>query len=161
MGNIALGELIQREVGIEVIVHVTCRDRNLIGLQSDLMGASLLGIRSILAVTGDPASMGEQAGASSVFDLNSFGLISPAARPERGLNGTGNPIDRGTGFTIGAAFNPNVRNMETQVARLEKKIANGAQFVQTQPLFDLERLDTMLQLTGDFGIPILPGFCPW
>jgi homocysteine S-methyltransferase len=70
IGNIALAELIQREVGIEVIVHITCRDRNLIGLQSDLMGASLLGIRSILAITGDPASMGEQSGASSVFDLN-------------------------------------------------------------------------------------------
>ncbi|MDD2337414.1 MAG: bifunctional homocysteine S-methyltransferase/methylenetetrahydrofolate reductase [Geobacteraceae bacterium] len=160
MGNIALGELIQREVGIEVIVHVTCRDRNLIGLQSELMGASLLGIRSILAVTGDPASMGEQSGASSVFDLNSLGLIALLRDLNSGLNGTGNSIDRGTGFTIGAAFNPNVRNMESQVARLEKKIANGALFVQTQPLFDLEKLDTMLQLTSKLSIPILPGILP-
>jgi homocysteine S-methyltransferase len=160
MGNIALGELIQREVGIEVIVHVTCRDRNLIGLQSELMGASLLGIRSILAVTGDPASMGEQSGASSVFDLNSLGLIALLRGLNTGLNGAGNSIDRGTGFTIGAAFNPNVRNMEAQVARLEKKIANGAQFVQTQPLFDLEKLDTMLQLTSRLSLPILPGILP-
>ena len=160
MGNIALAELIQREVGIEVIVHVTCRDRNLIGLQSELMGASLLGIRSILAVTGDPASMGEQSGASSVFDLNSFGLIALLRGLNSGLNGAGNSIDRGTGFTIGAAFNPNVRNMEAQVARLEKKIANGAQFVQTQPLFDLEKLDTMLQLTKRLPLPILPGILP-
>lgn len=160
MGNIALGELIQREVGIEVIVHVTCRDRNLIGLQSELMGASLLGIRTILAVTGDPASMGEQSGASSVFDLNSLGLIALLSGLNTGLNGAGNSIDRGTGFTIGAAFNPNVRNMEAQVARLEKKIANGAQFVQTQPLFDLEKLDMMLQLTSSLPLPILPGILP-
>jgi len=160
MGNIALGELIQREVEIEVIIHVTCRDRNLIGLQSELLGASLLGIRSILAVTGDPASMGEQSGASSVFDLNSLGLIALLRDLNAGLNGAGNSIDRGTGFTIGAAFNPNVRNMESQVARLKKKIANGARFVQTQPLFDLERLDTMLRLTSDLNVPILPGILP-
>ncbi len=160
VGNIALADLIQREVGIEVIVHITCRDRNLIGLQSDLMGASLLGIRSILAVTGDPAGMGEQSGASSVFDLNSIGLIGLLRDLNNGLNGAGNPIDRGAGFTIGAAFNPNVRNMEAQVARLEKKIANGAVFVQTQPLFEPERLETMLSLTEDLGIPVLPGILP-
>lgn len=160
MGNIALAELVQREVGSEVIVHITCRDRNLIGLQSDLMGASLLGIRSILAVTGDPAGMGGEPGASSVFDLNSIGLIGLLRDLNAGLNGAGNPIDRGTGFTIGAAFNPNVQKMEVQVARLEKKVAAGARFVQTQPLFDLERLDTMLGLTKGIGIPILPGILP-
>jgi len=160
VGNIALADLIQREAGIEVIVHITCRDRNLIGLQSDLMGASLLGIRSILAVTGDPASMGEQSGASSVFDLNSVGLIGLLRDLNAGLNCAGNPIDRGTGFTIGAAFNPNVQNIEAQVARLRKKIANGAMFVQTQPLFDPLRLETMLAMTKDLGIPILPGILP-
>jgi homocysteine S-methyltransferase len=160
VGNIALAELIQREAGIEVIVHITCRDRNLIGLQSDLMGASLLGIRSILAVTGDPASMGEQSGASSVFDLNSVGLIGLLRDLNAGLNCAGNPIDRGTGFTIGAAFNPNVQNIEAQVARLRKKIANGAMFVQTQPLFDPLKLETMLAMTKDLGIPILPGILP-
>lgn len=160
LGNIALAELVQREVGIEVIVHITCRDRNLIGLQSELMGASLLGIRSILAVTGDPAAMGGESGASSVFDLNSIGLIGLLRDLNAGLNGSGNPIDRGTGFTIGAAFNPNVQKMEVQLARLEKKVAAGAQFVQTQPLFDLERLETMLGLTEGVGIPILPGILP-
>jgi homocysteine S-methyltransferase len=160
MGNIALAELIQREVGIEVIVHITCRDRNLIGLQSDLMGASLLGIRSVLAVTGDPASMGEQSGASSVFDLNSVGLIELLRDLNAGLNGAGASIDRGTGFTIGAAFNPNARNMENQVSRLARKIDGGAMFVQTQPLFDPERLRTMLRLTAGLSIPILPGILP-
>ncbi len=160
LGNIALASLIQREVGMEVIVHVTCRDRNLIGMQSDLMGASLLGIRSILAVTGDPASIGEQAGSTSVFDLNSFSLIKLLRDLNLGMNGLGNPIDRGAGFTIGAAFNPNTARMEAQVARLEKKIANGAQFVQTQPIYDLDILDEMLERTRHLDIPILPGILP-
>lgn len=160
MGNLALASLIRREVGIEVIAHITCRDRNLLGLQSDLMGASLLGVTSILAVTGDPANMGEDAGASSVFDLNSFTLIKLLNELNRGVNALGNPIGAGTGFTVGAAFNPNVQKMEVQVGRLVRKVDNGAQFAQTQPIYDLNRLDEMLELTAGIGIPILPGVLP-
>lgn len=160
MGNIALASLIQREVGIEVIVHVTCRDRNLIGLQSELMGASLLGIRSILAVTGDPASIGEHAESTSVFDLNSFGLIKLLADLNRGFNAAGNTVGAGANYTIGAAFNPNVKSMEGQVRRLERKVENGARFAQTQPLFDVNRLEEMLERTAHLGIPILPGILP-
>jgi homocysteine S-methyltransferase len=160
MGNIALGSRIQREVGIEVIVHITCRDRNLLGLQSELLGASLLGIRSILAVTGDPARLGDQAGASSVFDLNSFGLIKLLSDLNNGVNGQGNPIGGSTGFTIGCAFNPNTPKMEAQVARLAKKAAFGARFAQTQPLYDVARLDEMLELTSHLALPILPGILP-
>ena len=160
LGNIALASLIQREVGIEVIVHVTCRDRNLLGLQSDLMGASLLGIRSILAVTGDPARLGDQAAASSVFDLNSFTLIKLLSDLNRGVNALGHPIDHGTGFTIGAAFNPNSPRMEVQAARLAKKVGNGAAFAQTQPLYDTERVMAMLEATSGLSIPLLPGIMP-
>jgi methionine synthase / methylenetetrahydrofolate reductase(NADPH) len=160
MGNIALAALIQREVGIEVIAHITCRDRNLIGLQSDLMGASLLGVTSILAVTGDPASLGEDAGASSVFDLNSFTLIKLLKDLNHGVNAMGNSIGGGTGFTIGAAFNPNVPKMEGQVARLAKKVTNGACFAQTQPMYDLGRLEQMVELTRPIDVPILPGVLP-
>ncbi|MSN24957.1 MAG: bifunctional homocysteine S-methyltransferase/methylenetetrahydrofolate reductase [Geobacter sp.] len=160
MGNIALGSIIQREVGIEVIVHVTGRDRNLIGMQSDLMGASLLGIRSILAVTGDPATMGDHAGAKSVFDLHSFTLIKLLSDMNRGVNAIGNPIGEGTGFTIGAAFNPNTRNMNVQAERLRKKIANGARFTQTQPIYDPAILFEALDSTGDCDIPFLPGIMP-
>lgn len=160
MGNIALGRLIQQEVGIEVIVHITCRDRNLLGLQSDLLGASLLGIRHILAVTGDPARIGEQAGATSVYDLNSFTLIKLLADLNAGVNALGNPLGGGAGFSIGCAFNPNGQRLEVQVARLEKKVANGARFVQTQPLYDLDRLDEMLARTAHLGVPILPGILP-
>lgn len=160
MGNIALGHRIQQEVGIETIVHITCRDRNLLGLQSDLMGASLLGIRNILAVTGDPARLGDQSGSSSVFDLNSFELIKLIADLNKGMNAIGNPIEGSTGFLIGAAFNPNSPRMEVQVERLRRKIANGATFIQTQPLYDYERVATMIGLTQDLGIPLLPGILP-
>jgi methionine synthase / methylenetetrahydrofolate reductase (NADH) len=160
MGNIALARLIQDEVGIEVIVHVTCRDRNLLGLQSDLMGASLLGIRAILAVTGDPARLGDQAGASSVFDLNSFGLIKLLSDLNAGVNALGHPIGGGTGFTIGGALNPNSPRPELQVARLAKKVAAGASFAQTQPVFGVEPLRTVLALAAPLGIPVLPGIMP-
>ncbi|QXE87198.1 bifunctional homocysteine S-methyltransferase/methylenetetrahydrofolate reductase [Geomonas nitrogeniifigens] len=160
MGNLALASLIRREVGIEVIAHVTCRDRNLIGMQSELMGASLLGVSSILAVTGDPASLGDEAGASSVFDLNSFTLIKLLSDLNSGVNALGNPIGAGTGFTVGAAFNPNTQSMEVQVRRLAKKVANGARFAQTQPIYDIVRFEDMMEQTAHLGIPILPGVLP-
>lgn len=160
MGNIALGSLIQREVGIEVIVHITGRDRNLIGMQSDLMGASLLGIRSILAVTGDPATMGDHAGATSVFDLHSLTLIKLLSDLNNGVNAVGNPIGRGAGFTIGAAFNPNTQNLAAQARRLQKKVANGARFTQSQPMYDPETLFAALEATRDCTIPFLPGVMP-
>ena len=160
MGNIALGSLIQREVGIEVIIHITGRDRNLIGMQSDLMGASLLGLRSVLAVTGDPATMGDHAGATSVFDLHSFTLIKLLTDLNRGVNAIGNPIGPGTGFTIGAAFNSNTRNTALQAQRLRKKIANGAVFAQCQPIYDPAVFFETLELTRDCRIPILPGVMP-
>ncbi|WP_136523621.1 bifunctional homocysteine S-methyltransferase/methylenetetrahydrofolate reductase [Geomonas ferrireducens] len=160
MGNLALAATIRRVVGIEVIAHVTCRDRNLIGMQSDLMGASLLGVTSILAVTGDPASLGDEAGATSVFDLNSFTLLKLLSDLNRGVNALGNPIGAGTGFTLGAAFNPNTQRMDVQVGRLEKKVANGARFVQTQPIYDIARFEEMMERTAGLGIPILPGVLP-
>ena len=160
LGNIALGSLLQREVGIETIVHITCRDRNLLGLQSELMGASLLGIRSVLAVTGDPARLGNQAEATSVFDLNSFGLVKLLADLNAGVNALGSSIGTGTGFTIGVAFNPNTPKMEGQVARLARKIAQGAQFAQTQPVFSVAVMEELLERTAGLGIPVLPGILP-
>jgi len=160
MGNIALGSIIRREVGIEVIIHVTGRDRNLIGMQSDMMGASLLGLRTILAVTGDPATMGDHAGATSVFDLHSFSLIKLLSDMNRGMNAIGNPIGSGTGFTIGAAFNPNTKNMALQAERLRKKVANGASFAQTQPVYDPALFLDALEQTRACGIPLFPGVMP-
>lgn len=160
MGNIALARIIQEAVDIEVIVHITCRDRNLLGLQSDLMGASLLGIRSILAVTGDPARLGDQTGSSSVFDLNSFGLIKLLSDMNRGLNAIGQPIGSSTGFTIGCALNPNSPKPEIQGNRFDRKIAAGAMFAQTQPVYDVERALWIADEARRTGIPVLLGIMP-
>jgi homocysteine S-methyltransferase len=160
MGNLALGKKIQDETGAEVIVHVTCRDRNLIGLHSELMGAHLLGLRNILAVTGDPVSVGGEAGATSVFDLNSVGLLQLLSALNRGESLLGTDLGACSRFLLGAAFNPNLPSMDGQLRRLEKKVAAGARFVQTQPVYSREILDTLLERTAPQGIPVLVGILP-
>ena len=160
MGNIALAHRVIQEAGIDVIVHITCRDRNLLGLQSDLMGAHLLGVRTILAVTGDPARLGDQTGSSSVFDLNSFGLIKLLTDMNSGVNAIGQPIGTGTGFTIGCALNPNSPKPEVQGERFDKKIASGAMFAQTQPVYDLSRALWTAAESARAGVPVLLGIMP-
>ncbi len=160
MGNLALGSRIQQETGVEVIVHVTGRDRNLIGLHSELMGAHLLGIRSILAVTGDPVAIGGESGATNVFDVNSVGLLKLLQALNHGATTYGADLGGRTSFLLGAAFNPNVAEMEGQLRKLEKKIAAGARFIQTQPVYDQETLERMMRLTAAFGIPVLMGILP-
>jgi homocysteine S-methyltransferase len=160
MGNIALAKRIQSEIGIETIIHVTGRDRNLIGLHSELMGAHLLGLRNVLAVTGDPVSVGGEAGSSSVFDLNSIGLLELLTALNNGHTLMGGALGEATSFQAGAAFNPNVSDMNGQLRRLKKKIAAGARFVQTQPLYSVALLDAMLDCLVDIGIPVLVGVLP-
>ncbi len=160
MGNIALARQIQEATGVEVIVHVTCRDRNLIGLHSELMGAHLLGIRNILAVTGDPVAVGGEAGATSVFDLNSISLLGLLAALNNGRNLLGNDLGGHSEFLLGAAFNPNLPNLDGQLRRLEKKVAAGARFVQTQPVYAVEVLDRLLAATAGLDIPVLVGILP-
>lgn len=160
MGNLALAAKIQAEAGIEVIAHVTCRDRNLIGLHSELMGAHLLGVRTILAVTGDPVSVGGETGATSVFDLNSVGLLELLAALNKGQNLLGTELGGQTRFLLGAAFNPNLPSMEGQLRRLEKKAAAGARFVQTQPVYSRRVLEELLTRTASLGMPILVGILP-
>ena len=160
MSSIALGSIVQNEAGITSIPHITCRDRNTIILQSELMGAWALGIRSILAVTGDPVSIGDLPEASSVFDVNSFGLIKIISDLNSGSNSLDNPIGGSTGFVIGAAFNPNSRNIDGQVKRLKRKIEAGAHFAQTQPVFEKERFKVIRDKTGELPITILPGILP-
>ncbi|MDO3378032.1 bifunctional homocysteine S-methyltransferase/methylenetetrahydrofolate reductase [Geoalkalibacter halelectricus] len=160
LGNLALAWRIQERTGVPVIAHVTCRDRNLIGLHSEMMGAHLLGIRNILAVTGDPVSLGGEAGASSVFDLNSIGLLQLLSALNEGRNLLGSDLDGRSEFLLGAAFNPNVRNLEGQIRRLEKKIAAGARFVQTQPVYSAAVLEDLLAQTAPLNIPVLVGILP-
>jgi homocysteine S-methyltransferase len=160
MGNMALAQIVQREADIPVIVHLTCRDHNLLGLQSLLLSAHIMGLHHLLALTGDPARVGDQPGATSVYDLNSFGLIELIRKFNSGVNNAGMAIGRRTHFTIGAAFNPNGGKLAAQVARLRKKFASGAHFAMTQPIYDPARFDQMLAATTDMPGPILTGLMP-
>ncbi len=160
MGNLALARQIQEETGAEVIAHITCRDRNLIGLHSELMGAHLLGVRNLLAVTGDPVAVGGEAGATSVFDLNSVGLLELISALNAGRSLLGAELAGKARFLAGAAFNPNLPAIDGQLRRLEKKVAAGARFVQTQPVYDPEILDRLLARTASLGVPVLVGILP-
>jgi methionine synthase I (cobalamin-dependent)/5,10-methylenetetrahydrofolate reductase len=160
MGNIALASLIQEQAGIEAIIHITGRDRNLIGLHSELMGAHLLGIRNVLAVTGDPVSVGGEGGASSVFDLNSIGILKLLAALNSGTTLLGADLGGATRMLAGAAFNPNVADMSGQIRRMEKKVAAGARFVETQPVYSAEVMLEMLERLAPLGIPVLVGLMP-
>ncbi len=161
MGNIGMAHLMERE-GIQTIVHVSCRDKNLIGLQSTLLEASVLGITSLLPITGDPAKVGDQPQATSVYDLNSFELIRLIKSMNEGKSYSGNPIGGATSFSIGCAFNPNVRDVDAQVRRLKKKIDAGAVFALPQPLYDIEKIglvyDRLKAGVGDF--PVFFGILP-
>lgn len=160
MGNLALASRLQDETGIEVIAHITGRDRNLLGLHSELMGAHLLGIRSVLAVTGDPVAVGAESGASNVFDLNSIGLLQLLEVLNHGRNLYGAELGGATCFLAGCAFNPNVADLSGQLRKLEKKLAAGARFVQTQPVFDPLVLERLLVATRPLKVPVLVGLMP-
>lgn len=148
MQSLVAGYLIQREVGLPAIVHLTCRDRNLIGQKSLILGAGALGVSSLLAVTGDPAPRHSgSARISSVYDTGSFGLIELIR-------------DSGIEFNIGVAFNANARNLNSEVARLRRKVELGATFVETQPVFSLDRLHEVHEATKGFGIPVFVGILP-
>ena len=160
MGNLALASRLQAETGVDVIVHITGRDRNLLGLHSELMGAHLLGLRNVLAVTGDPVATGTEAGASNVFDLNSVGLLTLLDALNHGRNLFGAHLGGTTAFLAGCAFNPNVADLSGQLRKLEKKLAAGARFVQTQPVFDPQILERLVAATGPFKVPVLLGLMP-
>ena len=160
LSNVAMARMIQKEVNIETLVHLTGRDRNLIGMQSELMGMAVEGLHNILAVTGDPPSRGKEEKVKGVFDLRSFELISLLHKLNQGQNSSGDDMKRKTSFTIGAAFNPNTQKVEIQVNRMRKKIARGAQFFQTQPIYSKEKVDQILEHTQDISAPILLGILP-
>lgn len=160
MGNLALACRIQEETGIEVIAHVTGRDRNLLGLHSELMGAHLLGLRSLLAVTGDPVAVAGETGATNVFDVNSVGLLRLLNALNKGTNLFGADLGGRTDFLVGAAFNPNVADLTGQLNKLSKKTAAGARFIQTQPVYDLAVLDRLADAVLDLDLPVLIGVMP-
>lgn len=160
MSNLALGHLVEEKAGIPVIIHLACRDRNLIGTQAELMGMHALGMHTVLALTGDPAKFGDQQGATSVYDLNSFSLIEMIKRMNQGVAFSGRAMKEGSRFTVGVAFNPNVERIDTQVRRLRRKVEAGADFVMTQPIFDWRQAKEIHEATREFEIPIFVGIMP-
>jgi len=160
MSNMALGYLAKQKSGLPMIIHLSCRDRNLIGLQSELMGMYALGMDTVLALTGDPAKFGDQPGATSVYDLNSFNLIAMIKKMNQGVAFSGRTMKQGSRFTVGVAFNPNVDRIETQVSRLRKKVQLGADFVMTQPIFDWRKARVVYDATREFNLPVFVGIMP-
>jgi len=151
---------IQQHTGIETILHYTCRDRNLLSIQSDLLGASSIGLRNILCVTGDPPKQGNYPDASAVFDVDSIGLVNIARRLNHGLDIGSNSIGASTNFTIGVAANPGVPDLENELKRLAYKVEAGAEYVITQAVFDLRLLEEFLERIKDHRIPAIAGIWP-
>ena len=160
VSNMAAAIHLRQEVGVTPLLHLACRDRNLLGLQSEIMGLGTLGFRHVLAVTGDPAKVGDHPGASSVYDVNSLGLIKLLAGMNRGVNAVGRPLKGETQFIIGCAFNPNALNFDSQVKKLETKLRAGAQYVMTQPVFDLALARQTVERLKPLGVPVFVGVMP-
>jgi homocysteine S-methyltransferase len=160
VSNLAIGAMLKERFGITPLLHLSCRDRNLLGLQSELLGMAALGMRHVLPLTGDPARFGDHPGAASVYDVNSIQLIGIARRMNEGFNHVGKSLSAVTHFVIGCTFNPNSRNLDAQLSRLERKVAAGAKFVMTQPVFDVRVLDEMVKKTDELGVPIFTGVWP-
>jgi 5,10-methylenetetrahydrofolate reductase len=152
--------LVRDATGLEINMHFTCRDRNLMGIQADLLGAHALDVRNILAMTGDPPRAGDYVNATAVFDVDAVGLLRILRRMNEGLDATGSSIGEPTAFCLGAVLNPAAREPELEVERLGQKLEAGAQWVQTQPIYDLALLDDFLRRAGSPEIPVLVGVMP-
>ena len=160
MSNQALSLLVQQEVGIEAILHYTCRDRNVLCIQSDLLGASALGMHNLICITGDPPKMGNYPDATAVFDVDAIGLVNIVHNLNRGLDIGGNPLGVGTSFVIGVGANPGVPNIDEEIKRFEYKVEAGAECAVTQPVFDLKLLETFLRRIEHCKIPVVAGIWP-
>lgn len=160
MSSIAISQIVQSTIGIECFAHLACRDRNMIGLQSELLGASAMGVKNILAVTGDPAQIGDYPYATSVYDVDSVGLIRALGQMNQGRDLVGNPIGNYTQFCIGCACNPAAYDMDREVRRLTEKAEQGADVAFSQPIFDLGTLETFLEKTRHISIHFMLGIIP-
>jgi len=160
MSNQALSLLIQREVGIDAILHYTCRDRNVLCIQSDLLGAAAVGIKNLICITGDPPKMGNYPDATAVFDVDAIGLVNIVHNLNLGLDLGRNPIGTGTGFVIGVGANPGLTDLDEEIRRFEYKVEAGAEYAVTQPVFDLRLLENFLKRIEHCRIPVIAGIWP-
>jgi len=160
MGALLSSLIIEREVGIETVTHYCCRDRNLLGMLSDLLAAGAAGLRNLLIITGDPPKMGPYPEATAVFDIDSIGLTNLVYRLNHGLDPGGNPIGKPTCFAIGVGVNPAAPDLERELSRFAWKVEAGAEFAVTQPVFDPVQLESFLRKVEQFRIPIVAGIWP-
>src|SRR5512141_46417 len=160
MGALLSGLLIQREIGMEAVVHYACRDRNLLGMLSDLLGAAASGLNNLLLITGDPPKMGPYPEATAVFDIDSIGLTNLVTRLNHGLDPGGNPIGDPTRYLIAVGVNPAAPDLDRELRRFAWKVEAGAEWAITQPVFDLDQLDRFLRRVEEFRIPIVAGLWP-
>ena len=160
MSALALATLIQKEIGIETVLHFACRDRNVIGMQSDLLGAWAIGLRNVLAITGDPPKLGNYPNATAVFDVDAIGLTNLINRLNHGFDLAGNPIGDPTGFSIGVGVNPGAINLDEEIRRLDWKIEAGAEYIVTQPVFDIAILERFLKRIQHVKLPLICGIWP-
>ena len=160
MGAIAVAVLLQQRVGIETVLHYCCRDRNLLGMHSDLLGCAALGLRNLLLITGDPPKMGPYPDATAVFDIDSIGLTNMVSLMNRGLDLGGNPFGEPTKFTIGVGVNPGHLDLDYELRRLDWKAKAGAEYAITQPVFDAAVLERFLKRIENMRLPIVAGVWP-
>ena len=160
MSPMALAQIIERTLPVETILHYCCRDRNLLGMQSDLLGNYALGLRNILAITGDPPKLGDYPDATAVFDVDSIGLCRMLSGLNRGYDVAGNFIGRPTGWHVGVGANPGSLDLELEIKRLYQKVEAGAEYILTQPVFDVAQLIRFLARVPDINIPVLAGIMP-
>ena len=160
MGALATAVCIEREAGIEAVLHYACRDRNLLGIQSDLLGAQALGVRNLLLVTGDPPKLGDYPDATAVFDVDAIGLTNIVRRLNEGLDIGGGSIGRPTSFLIGVGVNPGAVDLRHELKRFRYKVEAGAEFAITQPVFDVSVLERFLEQIAHVRIPIVAGIWP-
>jgi len=160
MNPAAVSSLIQNRVGIEVTMHFACRDRNLLAIQSDLLGSHALGLRNILAVTGDPANIGDYPSATSVFDIDAIGLCRILSRFNEGIDLAGYSVGVRCGFTVACAYNPLALDPAGELDRLKRKVEAGASVVYTQPVFDHAVAEEVAKTCADLKVPVLVGVLP-
>ena len=160
VANTAAATLLREKLGTTSLIHLACRDKNLIGLQSELMGLAALGHRHVLALTGDPSKFGDHPGATSVYDVNSLGLLDLIRQLNEGRNSAGREVGPGAEFVVGVAFNPNSKNFDAQVKKLERKMERGAHFVMTQPVYEKTMIRKLKEALNPLGIPVLVGVMP-
>jgi homocysteine S-methyltransferase len=160
MSNMALCLLVQQQAGIETVLHFTCRDRNVLSMQSELLGAYTTGIHNLICITGDPPKLGNYPDATAVFDVDAIGLVNIVHNLNHGLDVGGNPIGSGTRFMIGVGANPGIVNIDEEVRRFEYKVEAGADYAVTQPVFDIALLEQFLRRIDHHRIPVLAGIWP-